>query len=135
MTKLIGILAVVLVIWGGYEVFEMWDRYDTNKDIADKKAESERNFNPDGLPGMPYELQKTYDIAKTRGAVGIGDWLKAYHEKVQDPRRAWIELDYAVMISSKDPAEAKKIYEDVKARTPENSPVYPRVKQLANTYE
>jgi hypothetical protein len=135
MTKLIGILVIVALIWGGYELFEVWNKYDTDKDLSEKKAEEARNFNPDYLPGMPDKLQKTYEIAKTRGDVGIHDWLKAYHEQVQDPRLAWIELDYAVMISQKDPVEAKKVYEDVKGRIPENSPVYPRVKQLQKTYE
>ncbi|HZV34480.1 MAG TPA: hypothetical protein VFB72_07860, partial [Verrucomicrobiae bacterium] len=101
MTKLIGLLVIVLVIWGGYELFEVWDRYDTNKDLAEKKAEEARNFSPDNLPGMPDKLQKSYEIAKTRGDVGLHDWLKAYHDQVQDPRLAWIELDYAVMISQK----------------------------------
>ena len=45
------------------------------------------------------------------------------------------EPDYAVDIAQKDPTEAKKIYEDVKARTPTNSLVYPRVKELEKTYE
>ena len=135
MTKLIGVLIVVLVIWGGYELFEVWDRYDQNKDLKDKQEEQARNFSPESLPGMPDKLQKSWEIAKNRGTAGIGDWLKAYHEQVQDPRLAWIELDYAVDIAQKDPAEAKKIYEDVKARTPTNSLVYPRVKQLEKTYE
>lgn len=135
MTKLIGLLIIVLVVWGGYELFEVWDRYDTNRDVKDKQAEEARNFNPDSLPGMPFELQKSFDIAKQRGPVGIHDWLKAYHAKVQDPRLGWIELDYAVSIASKDPAEAKKIYEDVKDRTPTNSVIYPRVKELGKTYE
>src|SRR5579884_152245 len=135
MTKLLWILGIVLVCWGGYELFEFWDRYDTNKDLAAKQAEDARNFDPQNLPGMPDKLRKSYDIAKTRGDVGLHDWLRAYHDQMQDPRLAWIELDYAVMISQKDPAEAKRIYENVKARTPESSPVYPRVKQLEKTYE
>ena len=134
-TKLIGLLIIVVVIWGGYEIFEMWDKYDTNKDLAEKQAQAARMFDPNGLPGMPDKLQKSYDIAKSRGDVGMHDWLKAYHDQVQDPRLAWIELDYAVMISQKDPGEAKKIYEDVKARVPKDSPVYPRVQQLEKTYE
>jgi hypothetical protein len=135
MTKLIGVLIIALVIWGGYELFEMWNRYDTNKDIAAKEAEAAKNFTPDGLSGMPENLRKSYETAKSLGPNGVHDWLRAWHDKVQDPRLAWIELDYAVSIAQKDPVEAKKIYENVKARTPENSPVYPRVKQLEKTYE
>lgn len=135
MTKLIWVAVIAVVIWGCYGVFEMWVKFDNDRDVAEKKAEAERNFSPESLPGMPNELQKSWEIAQKRGTVGIHDWLRAYHEKVKDPRLAWIELDYAVMISQKDPAEAKKIYEDVKNRTPESSPIYPRVKQLQKTYE
>src|SRR6185312_17360218 len=107
MTKLIGILIIVLVVWGGYELFEVWDRYDTNKDLAAKQAEDQASFNPDYLPGMPQKLEKSYQTAKGLGPNGLHDWLRAWHDKVQDPRLAWIELDYAVMIAQKDPAEAK----------------------------
>jgi|SRR5580700_1423635 hypothetical protein len=135
MTKLIGILVVVLVIWGGYELFEVWDRYDTDKDLKAKEAEAAANFTPESLPGMPYDLQKTYEIAQKNGATGIGNWLKAYGAKVQDPRKAWIELDYVVAIAAKDPVEAKKVFADVKARVPASSPVYKRVKELESTYD
>ena len=71
MTKLIGVLILVVVIWGGYELFVMWDRYDTDRDLKEKAAEAAKNFNPDQLPGMPYELQKSLDIARKRGATGF----------------------------------------------------------------
>lgn len=135
MTKVIGLLIIVVVCWGGYELFEMWDKYDTSKDLAEKKAEADRNFNPDGLPGIPYPLEKSLELAKKRGAVGLHDWLKTYGPKIEDPRKGWLELDYAVMISKDDPNEAKKIYESVKERTATNSPIYPRVQQLKRTYE
>ena len=135
MTKLMGILVIVLVIWGGYELFEVWDRYDTDKDLKAKEAEEASHFTPESLPGVPYELQKTYEMAQKNGATGIANWLKAYGSKIQDPRKAWIELDYVVAIAGKDPVEAKKVFADVKARTPESSPVYKRIKELQSTYE
>jgi hypothetical protein len=134
MTKIIGILVVVLVIWGGYELFEMWNKYDLQKDIAEQDAAS-KHFSPDSLAGMPQGGRETYAKAQQHGAVGIAAWLKAYNGKVQDPRRAWIELDYVVAISHDDPAEAKKVFADVKARTPETSPIYFRIKELSKTYE
>ena len=135
MTKLIGVLVIVAVIWGGYELFCLWDKYDTDKDLKEKEAEAARNFNPDQLPGMPDNLRNSFQIAKGRGTTGMHDWLQAYGKKVEDPRRAWIELDYVVQIGGSDPVEAKKIFADVKARTSTNSVIYPRVKQLAKTYE
>jgi len=135
MTKLMGILVVVLVIWGGYELFELWDRYDKEGDLKQKEEEAARNFTPESLPGMPYELKDSYEKAKKNGTIAMGNWLKAYNSKLQDPRKAWIELDYVVDVAGKDPVEAKKIFADVKARIPTNSLVYPRIKQLQSTYE
>jgi len=134
MTKLIGILAVVLVIWGGYELFEMWNKYDLEKDIAEQDAAA-KHFSPQSLSGMPQGGEQTYEKAQKHGAAGVKAWLNFYGSKVQDPRRAWIELDYVVLISKDEPGEARKIFADVKARTPESSPVYPRIKELSKTYE
>jgi hypothetical protein len=135
MTKLLGILVIALVIWGGYEMFEVWDHYDTDKDLKQKEEEAAKYFTPESLPGSTYDLEKTYKIAQQNGATGIGNWLKAYGAQIQDPRKAWIELDYVVAIAGKDPVEAKKVYADVKARVPESSPVFKRVKELQSTYE
>jgi hypothetical protein len=135
MTKLIGILIIVLVIWGGYELFQVWSNYDTDKDLKTKAEEEARNFSPQSLPGMPYQLEESYAKAQSGGAVGIRNWLKAYGAKVQDPRLAWIELDYVVQVAQKDPDEAKKVFADVKARISPDSKIYPRIKQLEKTYE
>jgi hypothetical protein len=135
MTKLIGILIIVVVIWAGYEAFEMWDRYDKDQDLKQKQEEAARNFTPESLPGMFQGGDDSYHMAQTRGAIGIRNWLKAYGTKVQDPRKAWIELDYVVAVAAQDPVEAKKVFEDVKARTPQDSRVYPRIKELQKSYE
>jgi hypothetical protein len=135
MTKLIGILIIVLMIWGGYEVYVLWDNYDKDQDLKTKAEEDARNFSPESLQGMPAGLEETYKMAQTRGAVGIRNWLKAYGARVEDPRKAWIELDYVVQVARDDPAEAKKVFADVKARIPETSKIYPRIKQLEKTYD
>ncbi len=87
------------------------------------------------LPGHAAGLQKTYEIAQKNGAAGVRNWLKAYGPKIDDPRRAWIELDYMIEIAREHPAEARRIFASVKARTPESSPVYGRIKELTKTYE
>lgn len=134
MSKVIGIIFVVLVIWGGYELWEYWDKYNTGKDLKEQEAQQQQVV-PEQLPDMPNGLERTYQIAQKNGATGIRNWLKAYGARVDDPRRAWIELDYVVAVSQEDPVEAKKVFADVKSRTPENSPVYRRIKELKRTYE
>jgi hypothetical protein len=125
----------VVLIWGGYELFEVWNSYDKDQDLKAKRAEAARNFSPDSLPGMPPELFDSWQKADKNTAAGLRMWLRANGARIQDPRRAWIELDYVVLVAHEDVAEAKKVFADVKARTPENSPVYDRIKKLEKTYE
>jgi hypothetical protein len=61
--------------------------------------------------------------------------MKNYGRLVQDPRKAWIELDYCVLVSHEDLPEARRVFAEVKARTPESSPVWPRIKDLQKVYE
>jgi len=61
--------------------------------------------------------------------------LKSVGARVDDPRKAWIELDYVVGIAKDDPQKRKRIFADVKGRTPTTSPVYARIKTLEKTYE
>ena len=84
---------------------------------------------------MPQQLQASLQAAQKQGASALRGWLKSYAKIVQDPRKAWIELDYCVLIAREDPAEAKRIFAGVKERTPATSPVFPRIKQLEKTYE
>ena len=63
------------------------------------------------------------------------NWLKTYSRVIADPRKAWIELDYCGMIYRDDPREARRIFAEVKARTPVTSPVWPRIQDLQKTYE
>ncbi|MBI2927721.1 MAG: hypothetical protein HYY24_18650 [Verrucomicrobia bacterium] len=93
---------------------------------------------PVKLPGMnpAYEanLEKSLEAAKG-SAAALNGWLKQYRVYVADPRLADIELDYVLLIGRTDPAEAKRVFADVRRRTPPNSPVYERVKRLSRTYE
>ena len=134
----ISIAIIALVLWGGYAIWQKWDTYNTDKDQEQKQSE-QAAVNPDSLPGMPQDLVEIYKKAAAGSDKGdprsLGNFLKLYHDRVDDPRRAWIELDYMVMISTSDPQEAKKIFADVKGRTPDDSPIQPRLKQLAKTYE
>ena len=132
---IIGIVVAVAVIFVGWLIFKEWNKFDTGNDIKEQEAAAALVVNPQSLPGMPNNLEQSYGMAQTAGATGLKNWLKLYGDSVQDPRRAWIELDYMVLIARTDPVEAKKIFADIKERIPTNSPVYPRVRQLQKTYE
>ncbi len=133
MTKLIALLMVVAVLWGGWELFFYWEKVENNQETEKKQAAA--LMGGEALPGMPYPLEASLQNAKKQGAAAMGAWLKTYGSVIQDPRKAWIQLDYCMMISLEDPSQAKRLFAEIKARTPHTSPVWPRIEQLQRTYE
>ena len=134
MTKLIALLIIVAVLYGGWNLFLYWDKVRNEEETAKKHAAASV-VNPDQFPGVPQSLEASLQAAKQQGATGLRNWLKTYDRYVQDPRKAWIELDYCVLVAQRDPAEAKRVFKNVKDRTPPSSPVYSRIKSLEKTYE
>ena len=137
-TKLIAALIIVAVLYGGWELFFYWEKVKNDQEDQQKQAAAAAVVG-EQLPGMPPAAQPQYEnslrAAEAQGAAGLKNWLKVYGRNVQDPRKAWIELDYCLLLSREDPADAKRIFAEVKARTPSTSPVWPRIKQLEKTYQ
>ena len=134
MTKLISIFIVIVVIFCGWQLFQYWEKVD--KDEETKKKEEAAILNPANLPGMPTgQLDQSYQQAVTHGNAAVRNWLKTYGAALQDPRKAWIELDFCVAVTREDPAEARRMFKAVKERTPASSPIIPRIKQLEKSYE
>jgi hypothetical protein len=134
MTKLISILIIVLVLYGAWHLFLYWEQVKNQEESAKKEAAA-AVVAGDQLPGVPQGLEQSLQAAQRQGAAGLRNWLKTYGRNIQDPRKAWIELDYVVAVARDDPAEAKKVFGQVKERTPATSPVFPRIKQLEKTYQ
>lgn len=134
INKLIWILVIVVVIFIGWSLFDYWDKISLQKEAEAKQAPAQITSG-DQLSGMPQNLETSYRAAEKGGAAGLRNWLKQYGQLVQDPRKGWIQLDYVVQISRDDPKEAKRMFAEVKKRTPQSSPIYPRIKQLEKTYE
>lgn len=135
MTKLITILIIVAALWGGWQLFLYWDKVKSEDEAAAKKKAQTEIVSGEQLGGMSPNLENSYQAAKNQGASGIRNWLKTNGRTVQDPRKAWIELDYCVAVSREDPVEAKRVFNEVKNRTSQSSPVWPRIKQLEKTYQ
>ena len=133
-TKLIAVLIIVAALYGGWHLFLYWEKVKNEEETAQKQAAATAIV-PQQLPGLAQSLEPTLQAAEKQGAAGLRKWLKEYNRFVQDPRKAWIELDYCVMVAREDPAEAKRVFAEVKKRTPPSSPVWPRIKQLEKTYE
>ncbi len=135
MTKLIGALIIVLFLFGVYHLVMYYDQVQNEKEGEQKKAAAAQQVEQT-LQGVPtFQLEESLRKAREQGAAGLGRWLKAYGDKIRDPRKAWIELDYCVLLARDNPPEARRIFEEVKQRTAPSSPVWPRIKELSKTYE
>jgi hypothetical protein len=135
MTKaIIIIVVVVLVALGGWQLFEYWERVQDEKETAKQQAAASV-VNPDALPGVPPGWETSLRAAQQQGATATAAWLKTYGPSIHDPRKAWIELDYVLMITRDNPQEAKRIFGEVRDRTPPTSPVWPRIHELEKSYE
>ena len=134
MTKMISIFIVVLVLFGGWHLFLYWEKVKNQEETAKKDAAAAVVLG-DQLQGMPPGLDQSLVAAQRGGATGLRNWLKAYGAKVQDPRKAWIELDLCVAIRRDSPAEAREIFARVKKRVAPPSPVFPRMKDLERAFQ
>ena len=134
MTKIISVFIIVLVIYGGWNLFLYWEKVRDEKEST-RKAAAAAQVIPEQLAGMPTGLETTLQAAQKSGATGLKNWLKYYDKQVADPRLAWIQLDYVVLVARDDPGEARRVFAAVKQRITPESPVYERVKQLEKTYE
>jgi len=138
MRQLIGILLIIGALWGCKELYRYWEKVKARKEAEDRAGGPTTTAvaaTPTALPGLPANLESSLQAAQKQGATGLKNWLKLYHPYVSDPRLAAIELDYIVLISSSNPQEARQLFAAVKQRTPTNSPIFPRIKQLEKTYQ
>jgi hypothetical protein len=134
MTKLIAAAIIIVVLWGGWHLFLYWESVRDAEEIARKEAISSQII-PEHLPGMPQQLESSLKAAQRRGPAAMREWFKTYGRLIEDPRRAWIELDYCGMIFRENPAEARRVFAEVRNRTPPSSPVWPRIKALEQSYD
>ncbi|MFM2082867.1 MAG: hypothetical protein RL380_1558 [Verrucomicrobiota bacterium] len=137
-----GIIAAIILIVAliGWRVFQYWlDISAEERGASRPEIVAALNLDPRSLAGMPPAARDTLENsltkAQTQGAPALREWLNACRKLVADPRLGWIELDYIVLLARDNPAEAKRIFAEVKDRTPPTSPIYPRLKQLEKTYQ
>jgi hypothetical protein len=89
----------------------------------------------ESLPSLSPPLEASLANATQAGPQAIRQWLNQNGAWVPEPRLSAIQLDYAQMLVRSNPAEARRVYAAVKARTPANSPLTLRLKQLSRTFE
>lgn len=134
MTKLMSLLLVVLAIFLGYRLYVYWEKVDSDQDVREQQAAAGRIVRGDQLPGLPWQLEQSLQTAQQQGADALGRWLNANAGQVEDPRLAWIQLDYCEILARQRPNDARQLYATVRDRVATNSPVYPRVLRLERTF-
>jgi len=133
MTKLISLLIVLVVLFCGYHFYKYWVQV---RDQEETKLKVQTDaFRPENLPGLPTELEPSLRGAMDKGSTAFAAWLKSYETVIQDPRKAWIELEYAKSIARENPAEAREVYARVRSRIKETSPAWPYVKALEKAFQ
>ena len=134
MKALISILIIVVVVFCGWKLVAYYQQVEVDSQ-AKHKVEAGADIRPEDLPGLPGGLYTSLQAAQQNGSTGLREWLKVYGAQVQDPRKAWIEMDCSLALLRTDPNDAKRIFKTVKDRTSTNSPVYPRIRQLEKSFE
>lgn len=137
MKFLIGLIIVVGLSLGGYQLYNYYDTIQQKSapPPPPNAAPAAPEIDGNQLQGLPQALDGPLHDAEQRGAAALKQFLAAHGNEIKDPRRAWIELDYVVLAGTTDPAEARRVYFHVKDRITPGSPVYGRFKQLQKTYE
>jgi hypothetical protein len=137
MKALIAILLLLGAFWVTKRIFNTYQDVERSRNTGEQTspAPAPPPAPTSTLAGLPPYLEASLSTAEKQGAAGLRDWLRNYRAYAKDPRLASIELDYVVLISHADPAEARRIFEDVKSRTPTFSPIYDRVKRLEKTFQ
>lgn len=141
MLRFLITAAIIGAIW--YVGDAIMAKYRTiQKDSGTAPAQRSGSSSPAPAPaanapitGLPDRLQGSLQTAQSQGPAAMKKWLDANSRYVQDPALGDIELEYAVMLSRQNFAAAREVYRKVKARTPANSPLQPKLKRLAATYE
>ncbi len=136
MRHVLTALLILVAIIAGREFYLYCDSFVSNKLPPGPSSQASQATDPSSvLPGMPPTLESSLAAAKNQGNKTFKRWIEYYGPNLSDPRKASIQLDYVIAIGGEDMAEARRVFAEVKARTPTNSPVYPRIKKLEKAYE
>jgi hypothetical protein len=135
MKAVIAIILIVGAAFGGWTVYKQFQGAPSTG--TSSSATPDILVKESDLPPLHEKLEASLATARQGGANGLRIWLATYqnHRDVKDPRLAWVQLDYVVLIGRTDIAEARRVFALVKKRVPENSVVFPRIKQLEPSYQ
>lgn len=133
MSKVIGVAILLILGFAGWRFAAYYQ--EVNRQIEQRNNRWKQTSPPAEFPGMPPALEQSLAAAKTRGASEFKKWLRQYRRYVQEPRLSEIELDYVIMVGWSDPAEARRVFANVRKRNGKSSPLAARIQRLTKTYQ
>jgi hypothetical protein len=137
MKALITIFIVLVAVFIFTQIMGVYKR-SVRSDGSAGSPPAQHDSTPaagENLPGLPSYLEASLAAAQSQGVEALGKWLDTWAKHVQDPRLAWIELDYVVLLNLKDHKAARQKFLETQARIPPGSPIYERIQKLAPAYE
>jgi hypothetical protein len=134
---MLRLIIIALIVYGVFYVgSSMMGKYkQIDKDGSTETSPAKvAPAQPADLDGMPPQLQASLDAAEAQGPAALKRWLETHRKYCRDPKLGDIEIDLAVALMRQNTVEAKKVFANVKARTPPSSPLQPRIKSLSKTF-
>jgi hypothetical protein len=137
MKALITIFIILAAVYVFLKIVGVYDRSvnPQSAPVHTAAAAPGTAVSGESLPGLPAYLEASLAQAQREGPEALGKWLKTWSRQVQDPRLAWIELDYVVLLNLQSHREARERFLQVAGRIPPESPVAERIRKLAPAYE
>ncbi len=137
MSKIIGSLILVVVLWGliKFRAYYGQVRRDTEGPSKEERAAQEAAA-ANALPALPTpQLEASLQQAMTEGSGPLKTWLDKYGQHAPESRRSAIELDYAQMLVRSNPVEAKRVFQSVKARSAADPLLSERIKKMEKAFQ
>ena len=138
MKILLTILIIAVIGFLGYQGYKRLTQSHQDYELKESghaPATPSDVVDPHKLPGLPSDLEAPLDKVMAAGAPTFKQWLNSWQPRIADPRLAWIQLDYCEKVAFSNPSEARAIFKQVKERIPANSPVFPRIRKMEQTFE
>lgn len=136
MKGFISILIIGGLLYGVWKIWEVYDQKTSNQVTVQENVR--RRADGTRLPGMDPGLENAYSDAMQGGVLSLKAFLQNYRNTsyLTDPRLAWIEIDYALLLRYKDPLEANRVFQTVKARSKSgHAMVQDRIRDLEGSFK
>lgn len=136
MKSFITIALIAGVLLGIWKLWEVYDQKTTDRQV--QTATTRARSDGTRVPGMDPALEQRYREAQEKGAPGIKLFLDQFRGTrfLVDPRLAWVEIDYAMLLRLSSPAEAKRVFLSAKERIKPGTPmIWDRIKEFENSFQ